>query len=154
MHVPICMRITNMDACKHAALKGLLRLAEDGVPHGRRFIHLRSYWSLRAYTSASTPTRLLLHHFLPSFLLSAHRHAPQARLQTHLQTGRRPFKSVHARTQPVPLMLTTATGARLFSTTIPRRADVTLTIDGKEVSVPAGTALIQACEKAYVILSF
>lgn len=92
--------------------------------------------------------------FLPSFLLSAHRHAPQARLQTHLQTGRRPFKSVHARTQPVPLMLTTATGARLFSTTIPRRADVTLTIDGKEVSVPAGTALIQACEKAYVILSF
>ncbi|KGB74195.1 NADH dehydrogenase (quinone) G subunit [Cryptococcus deuterogattii R265] len=38
--------------------------------------------------------------------------------------------------------------ARLFSTTIPKRADVTLTIDGKEVTVPAGTALIQACEKA------
>lgn len=68
MHVPICIRITSMDACKHAALTGLLRLAEDGVPHGRRFIHLRSYWSLRAYTSASSPTRLLLHHFLPSFL--------------------------------------------------------------------------------------
>lgn len=47
-------------------------------------------------------------------------------------------------------MLTAATGARLFSATIPKRADVTLTIDGKEVTVPAGTALIQACEKACV----
>ncbi|WRT66977.1 NADH dehydrogenase (quinone), G subunit [Kwoniella shivajii] len=38
--------------------------------------------------------------------------------------------------------------ARLLSTTVPRQADITLTIDGKEVSVPQGTALIQACEKA------
>ncbi|OCF55257.1 NADH dehydrogenase (quinone), G subunit [Kwoniella mangroviensis CBS 10435] len=38
--------------------------------------------------------------------------------------------------------------ARLLSTTAPRQADITLTIDGKEVSVPQGTALIQACEKA------
>jgi len=37
---------------------------------------------------------------------------------------------------------------RLFSTTRPRQADVTLTIDGKEVTVPQGTALIQACEAA------
>lgn len=37
------------------------------------------------------------------------------------------------------------TGNRLLHTTAPRRADVTLTIDGKEVTVPQGTALIQAC---------
>ncbi|WVQ71394.1 NADH dehydrogenase (quinone), G subunit [Cryptococcus sp. DSM 104548] len=37
---------------------------------------------------------------------------------------------------------------RLFSSSIPRLADVTLTIDGKEVTVPQGTALIQACEQA------
>ncbi|OCF35366.1 NADH dehydrogenase (quinone), G subunit [Kwoniella heveanensis BCC8398] len=37
---------------------------------------------------------------------------------------------------------------RLLSTTQPRQADVTLTIDGKEVTVPQGTALIQACEQA------
>ncbi|WVQ77963.1 NADH dehydrogenase (quinone), G subunit [Cryptococcus sp. DSM 104549] len=37
---------------------------------------------------------------------------------------------------------------RLFSTTRPRQADITLTIDGKEVTVPQGTALIQACEVA------
>nr|ODN81282.1 NADH dehydrogenase (quinone), G subunit [Cryptococcus depauperatus CBS 7841] len=40
------------------------------------------------------------------------------------------------------------TEARLFSTTVPRLADITLTVDGKEVTVPQGTALIQACEQA------
>ncbi|KAI9638536.1 uncharacterized protein MKK02DRAFT_36225 [Dioszegia hungarica] len=39
-------------------------------------------------------------------------------------------------------------GQRFFSTTIPRHADITLTVDGKEVTVPQGTALIQACEAA------
>ncbi|KAJ9099005.1 NADH dehydrogenase (ubiquinone) 78K chain precursor, 5-prime end [Naganishia adeliensis] len=39
-------------------------------------------------------------------------------------------------------------GRALFSTSAARRADVTLTIDGKEVTVPQGTALIQACEQA------
>ena len=34
------------------------------------------------------------------------------------------------------------TGQRLFSTTRPRQADVTLTIDGKEVTVPQGTVLL------------
>lgn len=29
-------------------------------------------------------------------------------------------------------------GQRLFSTTIPRQADITLTVDGKEVTVPQG----------------
>ncbi|OJJ54000.1 hypothetical protein ASPSYDRAFT_161454 [Aspergillus sydowii CBS 593.65] len=38
--------------------------------------------------------------------------------------------------------------ARAFATTIPRSAEVELTIDGKKVSVEAGSALIQACEKA------
>jgi NADH dehydrogenase (ubiquinone) Fe-S protein 1 len=54
------------------------------------------------------------------------------------------------------------TGSRLFSASRPRLADVTLTVDGKEVTVPQGmlssnmsryllipgTALIQACEAA------
>ncbi|QIX01492.1 hypothetical protein AMS68_007009 [Peltaster fructicola] len=38
--------------------------------------------------------------------------------------------------------------ARHFSQSARRPADVELTIDGKKVSVPAGSALIQACEKA------
>ncbi|KAJ6164335.1 hypothetical protein N7470_003007 [Penicillium chermesinum] len=38
--------------------------------------------------------------------------------------------------------------ARPFATTPPRAAEVELTIDGKKVSVEAGSALIQACEKA------
>ncbi|KAL4771381.1 hypothetical protein BDW60DRAFT_61661 [Aspergillus nidulans var. acristatus] len=38
--------------------------------------------------------------------------------------------------------------ARTFVTTVPRSAEVELTIDGKKVSVEAGSALIQACEKA------
>ncbi|KAB8214191.1 hypothetical protein BDV33DRAFT_38800 [Aspergillus novoparasiticus] len=37
---------------------------------------------------------------------------------------------------------------RSFATTTPRLAEVELTIDGKKVSVEAGSALIQACEKA------
>ncbi|OJJ44846.1 hypothetical protein ASPZODRAFT_134236 [Penicilliopsis zonata CBS 506.65] len=37
---------------------------------------------------------------------------------------------------------------RTFATTTPRTAEVELTIDGKKVSVEAGSALIQACEKA------
>ncbi|KAJ5580915.1 NADH-ubiquinone oxidoreductase 78 kDa subunit [Penicillium hetheringtonii] len=37
---------------------------------------------------------------------------------------------------------------RTFATTAPRAAEVELTIDGKKVSVEAGSALIQACEKA------
>ncbi|KAF4261640.1 NADH dehydrogenase (ubiquinone) 78K chain precursor, 5-prime end [Aspergillus fumigatus] len=39
---------------------------------------------------------------------------------------------------------------RTFVTTTPRSAEVELTIDGKKVSVEAGSALIQACEKAGV----
>ncbi|PWY79537.1 NADH-quinone oxidoreductase [Aspergillus heteromorphus CBS 117.55] len=41
---------------------------------------------------------------------------------------------------------------RTFATTIPRSAEVELTIDGKKVSVEAGSALIQACEKAGVTI--
>ncbi|KAH9984848.1 Ndufs1, NADH-ubiquinone oxidoreductase 75kD subunit (775) [Russula vinacea] len=37
---------------------------------------------------------------------------------------------------------------RSFSSTSARKADITLTVDGKEVSVPQGSALIQACEAA------
>ncbi|TFK64653.1 NADH-ubiquinone oxidoreductase [Pluteus cervinus] len=37
---------------------------------------------------------------------------------------------------------------RPFSSTSPKQADITLTVDGKEVTVPQGSALIQACEAA------
>ncbi|PVH83005.1 NADH-ubiquinone oxidoreductase 78 kDa subunit mitochondrial precursor [Cadophora sp. DSE1049] len=40
--------------------------------------------------------------------------------------------------------------ARTFATTSRRQAEVTLTVDGKQVSIEAGSALIQACEKAGV----
>ncbi|KAK2775086.1 NADH dehydrogenase (ubiquinone) 78K chain precursor, 5-prime end [Onygenales sp. PD_12] len=39
---------------------------------------------------------------------------------------------------------------RSFTSTVPRPAEVELTIDGKKVSIEAGSALIQACEKAGV----
>lgn len=39
---------------------------------------------------------------------------------------------------------------RKFSSSIMRKAEVELTIDGKKVSIEAGSALIQACEKAGV----
>ncbi|TEB32920.1 NADH-quinone oxidoreductase [Coprinellus micaceus] len=42
----------------------------------------------------------------------------------------------------------TRAARRTFASTSSRSADVTLTIDGKEVTVPQGTALIQACEAA------
>jgi len=42
--------------------------------------------------------------------------------------------------------------ARTFATTSRRQAEVTLTIDGKQVSIEAGSALIQACEKAGVTI--
>ncbi|KAK3169948.1 NADH dehydrogenase (ubiquinone) 78K chain precursor, 5-prime end [Lepraria neglecta] len=43
-------------------------------------------------------------------------------------------------------------GARCFSATTNRPAEVQLTIDGKQVSIEAGSALIQACEKAGVTI--
>ena len=45
-------------------------------------------------------------------------------------------------------MIELTPAARSFASSGPRFADVTLTIDGKEVTVPQGTALIQACEAA------
>lgn len=42
--------------------------------------------------------------------------------------------------------------AATFSTTATRPAEVELTIDGKKVSIEAGSALIQACEKAGVTI--
>lgn len=39
---------------------------------------------------------------------------------------------------------------RSFSSTVRRPAEVELTVDGKKVSIEAGSALIQACEKAGV----
>ncbi|KAF1814617.1 NADH-quinone oxidoreductase [Eremomyces bilateralis CBS 781.70] len=44
--------------------------------------------------------------------------------------------------------LLNANAARTFSGTSSRPAEVELTIDGKKVSIEAGSALIQACEKA------
>ncbi|MCJ1303579.1 NADH dehydrogenase (ubiquinone) 78K chain precursor, 5-prime end [Hypocenomyce scalaris] len=43
-------------------------------------------------------------------------------------------------------------GTRTFIATPSRKAEVELTIDGKKVSVEAGSALIQACEKAGVVI--
>ncbi|KAH8770112.1 hypothetical protein F5883DRAFT_643441 [Diaporthe sp. PMI_573] len=43
---------------------------------------------------------------------------------------------------------TASNAARAFSVTAQRPAEVELTIDGKKVSIEAGSALIQACEKA------
>nr|VWP02405.1 N/A [Ganoderma boninense] len=39
-------------------------------------------------------------------------------------------------------------GRRTFASSSVRQADITLTVDGKEVTVPQGSALIQACEAA------
>lgn len=44
------------------------------------------------------------------------------------------------------------TATRTFATTPSRQAEVELTIDGKKVSIEAGSALIQACEKAGVTI--
>jgi NADH dehydrogenase (ubiquinone) Fe-S protein 1 len=41
---------------------------------------------------------------------------------------------------------------RQFSSSARRPAEVELTIDGKKVSIEAGSALIQACEKAGVTI--
>ncbi|KAH8101732.1 NADH-ubiquinone oxidoreductase [Cristinia sonorae] len=41
-----------------------------------------------------------------------------------------------------------AVGSRSFASTSRKQADITLTVDGKEVTVPQGSALIQACEAA------
>ncbi|KAG8526217.1 NADH dehydrogenase (ubiquinone) 78K chain precursor, 5-prime end [Bacidia gigantensis] len=43
-------------------------------------------------------------------------------------------------------------GQRAFTATATRPAEVQLTIDGKQVSIEAGSALIQACEKAGVVI--
>ncbi|KAI1341899.1 NADH-ubiquinone oxidoreductase 78 kDa subunit mitochondrial precursor [Xylariaceae sp. FL0016] len=45
-----------------------------------------------------------------------------------------------------------ARSSRAFSVTAQRPAEVELTIDGKKVSIEAGSALIQACEKAGVTI--
>ncbi|KAI1431547.1 hypothetical protein GGR50DRAFT_678868 [Xylaria sp. CBS 124048] len=45
-----------------------------------------------------------------------------------------------------------ARASRAFSATTQRPAEVELTIDGKKVSIEAGSALIQACEKAGVTI--
>jgi NADH dehydrogenase (ubiquinone) Fe-S protein 1 len=45
---------------------------------------------------------------------------------------------------------TNLAGRRTFSSTRKSAAEVELTVDGKKVSIEAGSALIQACEKAGV----
>ncbi|KAF2753029.1 NADH-quinone oxidoreductase [Pseudovirgaria hyperparasitica] len=49
-----------------------------------------------------------------------------------------------------PQRPTCLNGSRAFAASAPRPAEVELTIDGKKVSIEAGSALIQACEKAGV----
>jgi NADH dehydrogenase (ubiquinone) Fe-S protein 1 len=46
----------------------------------------------------------------------------------------------------------TALRQRTFASSARRPAEVELTIDGKKVSIEAGSALIQACEKAGVTI--
>ncbi|KZO99163.1 NADH-ubiquinone oxidoreductase [Calocera viscosa TUFC12733] len=48
--------------------------------------------------------------------------------------------------------LRSGAASRGFQTSSKRSADVTLTVDGKSVTVPQGTALIQACEAAGVTI--
>ncbi|KAH7883116.1 Ndufs1, NADH-ubiquinone oxidoreductase 75kD subunit (775) [Phlebopus sp. FC_14] len=43
-------------------------------------------------------------------------------------------------------------GRRSIASTSARHADITLTVDGKEVTVPQGSALIQACEAAGAVI--
>ena len=44
------------------------------------------------------------------------------------------------------------TSPRTFASTTKKQAEVELTVDGKKVSIEAGSALIQACEKAGVVI--
>ncbi|TVY15850.1 NADH-ubiquinone oxidoreductase 78 kDa subunit [Lachnellula arida] len=46
----------------------------------------------------------------------------------------------------------TCNASRTFATSSRRQAEVQLTIDGKQVSIEAGSALIQACEKAGAVI--
>jgi NADH dehydrogenase (ubiquinone) Fe-S protein 1 len=57
-----------------------------------------------------------------------------------------------ARRSKPSLASTTATTTRSFVSSARRPAEVELTIDGKKVSIEAGSALIQACEKAGVTI--
>ncbi|KAF2182798.1 NADH-quinone oxidoreductase [Zopfia rhizophila CBS 207.26] len=52
------------------------------------------------------------------------------------------------RSLKMPARLACLNGSRTFAATAQRPAEVELTIDGKKVSIEAGSALIQACEKA------
>ncbi|KAH7112151.1 hypothetical protein B0J11DRAFT_542755 [Dendryphion nanum] len=47
-----------------------------------------------------------------------------------------------------PARLASLNGSRAFSASAQRPAEVEITVDGKKVSIEAGSALIQACEKA------
>ncbi|KAF2269007.1 NADH-quinone oxidoreductase [Lojkania enalia] len=51
-----------------------------------------------------------------------------------------------------PTTLTGLNGSRAFTASANRPAEVELTIDGKKVSIEAGSALIQACEKAGITI--
>ncbi|KAI9759396.1 MAG: NADH dehydrogenase (ubiquinone) 78K chain precursor, 5-prime end [Chaenotheca gracillima] len=51
-----------------------------------------------------------------------------------------------------PLAAARRNAARTFASTSSRPAEVELTIDGKKVSIEAGSALIQACEKAGAVI--
>ncbi|KAK7730189.1 ndufs1 NADH-ubiquinone oxidoreductase subunit [Botryosphaeria dothidea] len=52
------------------------------------------------------------------------------------------------RSARLPQRLAAANARRTFAASSQRRAEVELTIDGKKVSIEAGSSLIQACEKA------
>ncbi|CCM01997.1 uncharacterized protein FIBRA_04071 [Fibroporia radiculosa] len=56
--------------------------------------------------------------------------------------------SVGILTKVVAPSCSSLAGRRSFASTSARQADITLTVDGKEVTVPQGSALIQACEAA------
>lgn len=56
--------------------------------------------------------------------------------------------SAHQRLPRAAKASAKANAVRALSSTAPRRADITLEVDGVPVTVPQGSALIQACEKA------
>ncbi|ETI24412.1 NADH-ubiquinone oxidoreductase 78 kDa subunit, mitochondrial [Cladophialophora carrionii CBS 160.54] len=57
-----------------------------------------------------------------------------------------------ARSRPSVAPTTRQAASRTFASSARRNAEVELTIDGKKVSIEAGSALIQACEKAGVTI--
>lgn len=89
-------------------------------------------------------------------ILAVSRHVSKIRYPTVDPSIRRPIsyvqncRSIKSTPSPPERCTANVAGQRLFSTTRPRQADVTLTIDGKEVTVPQGMFLLVCFNRKYV----